>query len=70
MEEIRGETRSNCAADEGWMMPTFTVVAGPNGSGKTTLTRLGRETFQDTVLLDPDAIAKSIPFPFYGREES
>jgi predicted ABC-type ATPase len=42
------------------MMPTFTVVAGPNGSGKTTLTRLGRETFQDTVLLDPDAIARSM----------
>ena len=41
-------------------MPTFTVVAGPNGSGKSTLTRLGRETFQDTVILDPDAIAKSM----------
>lgn len=40
-------------------MPTFTVVAGPNGSGKSTLTRLARVTFQDSVVLDPDAIAKS-----------
>ena len=41
-------------------MPTLTVVAGPNGSGKSTLTRLGRETFQGMVVLDPDAIAKSM----------
>lgn len=41
-------------------MPTFTVVAGPNGSGKSTLTRLGRETFQDSAVLDPDAIASSL----------
>ncbi len=41
-------------------MPTFTVVAGPNGSGKSTLTRLGRELFQDSAVLDPDAIAKAL----------
>ena len=41
-------------------MPTLTVVAGPNGSGKSTLTRLGRETFQDEPVLDPDAIARSL----------
>jgi predicted ABC-type ATPase len=41
-------------------LPTFTVVAGPNGSGKSTLTRLGRETFQDSAVLDPDAIARSL----------
>ena len=41
-------------------MPTLTVVAGPNGSGKSTLTRLGRETFQQDPVLDPDAIAKSL----------
>ena len=38
----------------------MTVVGGPNGSGKTTLTRMGREAFQDVVVLDPDAIAKSM----------
>ncbi len=41
-------------------MPTLTVVAGPNGSGKSTLTRLGRETFQDDPVLDPDAISRSL----------
>jgi len=40
-------------------MPTFTVVAGPNGSGKSTITRLGRVGFQESPVLDPDAIAKS-----------
>lgn len=41
-------------------MPTFTVVAGANGAGKSTLTRLGREAFQDSAVLDPDAVARSI----------
>ena len=41
-------------------MPTFTVVAGANGAGKSTLTRLGREAFQDSAVLDPDAIARSM----------
>lgn len=40
-------------------MPTFTVVGGPNGSGKSTITRLGRAGFQESPVLDPDAIAKS-----------
>jgi len=41
-------------------LPTFTVVAGANGAGKSTLTRLGREGFQDSAVLDPDAIARSM----------
>jgi predicted ABC-type ATPase len=41
-------------------LPTFTVVAGANGAGKSTLTRLGREVFQDSAILDPDAIARSM----------
>jgi predicted ABC-type ATPase len=41
-------------------VPTLTVVAGPNGSGKSTLTRLGREAFQESAVLDPDAIARSM----------
>ena len=41
------------------MTPTFIVVAGANGAGKSTLTRLGREGFQSSAVLDPDAIAKS-----------
>jgi predicted ABC-type ATPase len=41
------------------LTPTFTVVAGANGAGKSTLTRLGREGFQSSAVLDPDAIAKS-----------
>jgi len=42
------------------LTPTFTVVAGANGAGKSTLTRLGREAFQKSAVLDPDAIAKSL----------
>jgi predicted ABC-type ATPase len=42
------------------LTPTFTVVAGANGAGKSTLTRLGREGFQSSPVLDPDAIAKSL----------
>jgi predicted ABC-type ATPase len=41
-------------------LPTFTVVAGANGAGKSTLTRLGREGFQDSAVLDPDAVARSM----------
>jgi predicted ABC-type ATPase len=41
-------------------MPTFTVVAGANGSGKTTLTKWAREEFQESPVLDPDAIARSL----------
>ena len=43
-------------------MPTFTVVAGANGAGKSTLTKLGRDIFQDSAILDPDAIAKRMAF--------
>lgn len=41
-------------------MPTFTVVAGANGCGKTTLTKWAREEFQESPVLDPDAIAQSL----------
>jgi predicted ABC-type ATPase len=41
-------------------MPTLTVVAGANGAGKSTLTRLGREEFQESAVLDPDALARSM----------
>jgi len=40
-------------------VPTFTVVAGANGCGKTTLTRWAREEFQESSVLDPDAVARS-----------
>ena len=35
-------------------------MAGANGAGKSTLTRLGREGFQDSAVLDPDAVARSM----------
>jgi predicted ABC-type ATPase len=38
-------------------MPVLTVVAGANGSGKSTLTKLSGV---DTLLIDPDAIARQI----------
>ncbi len=38
-------------------MPTLTVVAGANGSGKSTLTKLYAD---NTLLIDPDAIAREI----------
>jgi predicted ABC-type ATPase len=38
-------------------MPVLTVVAGANGSGKSTLTKLSGV---DTLLIDPDAIAREI----------
>ncbi len=40
--------------------PVFTVVAGSNGSGKSTLTSTARDKSQQTPVLDPDAIAKSL----------
>jgi predicted ABC-type ATPase len=40
-------------------MLTLTVVAGANGCGKTTLTRWARDEFQESSVLDPDAIARS-----------
>lgn len=38
-------------------MPVLTVVAGANGSGKSTLTKLSGV---NTLLIDPDAIAREI----------
>jgi predicted ABC-type ATPase len=35
-------------------------VAGANGCGKTTLTKWAREEFQESPVLDPDAIARSL----------
>ncbi|MCY4228761.1 MAG: zeta toxin family protein [Gammaproteobacteria bacterium] len=37
-------------------MPTLYVIAGPNGCGKSTLTRT--EYFGNTLIIDPDAIAR------------
>jgi predicted ABC-type ATPase len=40
--------------------PVLTIIAGSNGCGKSTLTSSARDKFQQTPVLDPDAIAKSI----------
>ncbi len=40
--------------------PVFTIIAGSNGCGKSTLTTTARDKFQQTPILDPDAIAKSL----------
>lgn len=40
--------------------PVLTIIAGSNGCGKSTLTTYARENFQQSPILDPDAIAKSI----------
>jgi len=37
--------------------PIFTVIAGANGCGKSTLTQWARAYFQETPVLDPDAVA-------------
>lgn len=37
-------------------MPTLHVIAGPNGCGKSTLTRT--KYFGNTLIIDPDAIAR------------
>jgi predicted ABC-type ATPase len=42
-------------------VPVLTIIAGANGSGKSTLTKL---SIEDTLLIDPDAIAKEID-PIY-----
>ncbi|MDW5265348.1 MULTISPECIES: zeta toxin family protein [Acidobacteriaceae] len=40
--------------------PVLTIIAGSNGCGKSTLTSSARDKFQQSPILDPDAIAKSI----------
>jgi len=40
--------------------PILTIIAGSNGCGKSTITASSRDKFQQSPLLDPDAIAKSI----------
>jgi predicted ABC-type ATPase len=40
--------------------PVLTIIAGSNGCGKSTLTSSARDKFQQTPVLDPDAMAKSI----------
>jgi len=40
--------------------PVFTIIAGSNGCGKSTLTSTARDKFQQTPVLDPDAILKSL----------
>lgn len=39
-------------------VPTLTLVAGPNGSGKSTLT--AAIAFEGLIVVDPDAIARTI----------
>jgi predicted ABC-type ATPase len=51
--------KSDPKTKAGWV-PTFTLIAGANGCGKTTLTRWAREEFQESSVLDPDAIARSL----------
>ena len=38
----------------------LTILAGSNGCGESTLTSSVREEFQQSPILDPDAVAKSI----------
>lgn len=40
--------------------PFFTIIAGSNGCGKSTLTTNARDKFQQTPILDPDAIGRSL----------
>jgi len=40
--------------------PVLTIIAGSNGCGKSRLTSTARDKFQQTPILDPDAIAKSL----------
>jgi predicted ABC-type ATPase len=40
--------------------PVLTIIAGSNGCGKSTLTSSARDKFQQSPILDPDAIAKSL----------
>jgi predicted ABC-type ATPase len=40
--------------------PVLTIIAGSNGCGKSTLTSSAKNKFQQTPILDPDAIAKSL----------
>jgi predicted ABC-type ATPase len=44
--------------------PTFTVIAGANGCGKSTLTRWAKAFFQQSPVLDPDAIAVELQAEF------
>jgi predicted ABC-type ATPase len=41
--------------------PTLTVLAGANGAGKSTLTQGNPATFASIPVLDPDALARTIP---------
>ena len=40
--------------------PVLTIIAGSNGCGKSTLTSSAKDKFQQTPVLDPDAIARSL----------
>src|SRR5688572_5493769 len=40
--------------------PTMIVVAGVNGAGKSTYTQTLKNKFPHFIVIDPDAIAKSI----------
>ena len=50
-------------------MPSLVVVAGPNGSGKSTLCQICN--FGEIEVIDPDAIARSMPPDVkYGKDVS
>lgn len=40
--------------------PQFFLIAGPNGAGKSTFTATVRRRFPQTIVIDPDAIAKEV----------
>jgi predicted ABC-type ATPase len=50
--------------------PVLTIIAGSNGSGKSTLISSARNKFQQTPILDPDAIARSIHETFDSDNSS
>jgi predicted ABC-type ATPase len=50
--------------------PVLTILAGSNGCGKSTLTSSAREEFQQSPILDPDAIAKSIRDTLPGTDSN
>jgi predicted ABC-type ATPase len=58
--EDRREEGGLCSAAESQLGADAYGDGGANGCGKTTLTRWAREEFQESSVLDPDAIARSL----------
>jgi predicted ABC-type ATPase len=55
--ETRRRAKAKASGQSILNPPTFTVIAGANGCGKSTLTRWAKAFFQQSAVLDPDAIA-------------